>query len=61
MCGEMFGDAVSEATRQAARQEQHDALESLENRRVEILPQEPILHADETSVPINKEIGRAHV
>ena len=54
MCAEMFGYGVSEATLQTARQEQHDALEPFENRLVEILPQEPILHADETSVPINK-------
>ena len=61
MCGEMFGYAVSEATLQAARQEQHDALESFENRLVEILPQEPIPHADETSVPINKVNHWLHV
>jgi transposase len=54
MCEEMFGYAVSEATLQSARQEQYDALEPFENRLVEILPQEPILHADETGVPINK-------
>ena len=54
MCEEMFGYAVSEATLQSARQEQHDALEAFENRLMEILPQEPVLHADETSVPINK-------
>ena len=54
MCKEMFGYAVSEATLQSARQEQYDALEPFENRLLEILPQEPILHADETSVPINK-------
>ena len=54
MCEEMFGYAVSEATLQTARQEQHQALEPFENRLMEILPQEPILHADETGVPINK-------
>jgi len=54
MCQEMFGYAVSEATLQSARQEQHDALEPFENRLVEILPDQPVLHADETSVPINK-------
>jgi transposase len=54
MCEEMFGYAVSEATLQSARQEQHQALEPFENRLVEILLQEPILHADETGVPINK-------
>jgi len=61
MCAEMFGYAVSEATLQSARQEQHDALESFENRLVEILPQEPILHADETSLPINKVKHWLHV
>lgn len=61
MCAEMFGYAVSEATIQTARQEQYDALEPFENRLVEILPQEPILHADETSVPINKVKHWLHV
>ena len=61
MCAEMFGYAVSEATLQAARQEQHDALEPFENRLVEILPKEPVLHADETSVPINKVTHWLHV
>jgi transposase len=54
MCEEMFGYAVSEATLQCTRQEQHQALEPFENRLREILPQEPVLHADETGVPINK-------
>jgi transposase len=54
MCEEMFGYAVSEATLQSARQEVHQALKPFEERLVEILPQEPILHADETGVPINK-------
>ena len=61
MCAEMFGYAVSEATLQSARQEQYDALEPFENRLVEILPQEPVLHADETSVPINKVRHWLHV
>jgi transposase len=54
MCEEMFSFAVSEATLQSARQELYQALEPFEERLVEILPQEPILHADETQVPINK-------
>ena len=61
MCTEMFGYAISEATLQSARQEQHDALEPFENRLVAILPQEPVLHADETSVPINKVPHWLHV
>ena len=61
MGAEMFGYAVSEATLQSARQEQYDALEPFENRLVEILPQEPILHADETTVPINKVNHWLHV
>lgn len=61
MCAEMFGYGVSEATLQAARQEQHNALEPFEERLVEILPQEPILHADETGVPINKVQHWLHV
>lgn len=61
MCAEMFGYAVSEATLQSARQEQCEALEPFESRLVEILPQEPILHADETSLPINKVNHWLHV
>ena len=54
MCEEMFSYAVSEATLQSARQALHQALEPFEERLVEILPQEPVLHADETGVPVNK-------
>jgi transposase len=61
MCAEMFGYPVSEATLQAARQEQHAALEPFENRVREILPKEPVLHADETSVPINQVTHWLHV
>ena len=61
LCEEMFGFAVSEATLQSARQEQYEALEPFEKRLVEILPQEAILHADETSVPINKVPHWLHV
>ena len=61
MCAEMFGYAFSEAILQSARQEQYDALEPFEQRLVEILPQEPVLHADETSVPINKVNHWLHV
>ena len=60
LCEEMFGYAVSEGTLQSARQEHYDALEPFENRVVEILPQEPVLHADETGVPINKIIHWLH-
>lgn len=61
MSAELFGYAVSEATLQKARQEQHDALEPFVERMVEILPREPVLHADETSVPINKVNHWLHV
>ena len=61
MCAEMFGYAVSEATLQSARQEQYEALEPFEKRLVEILPQEPVLHADETSVMIDKVRHWRHV
>jgi transposase len=61
MCAEMFGYAVSEGTLQAARQEQHQALEPFEERLRQILPQEPVLHADETSLPINKVNHWLHV
>ena len=61
MCAEMFDYAVSEATIQSARQEQHEALEPFEQRLVEILPQEPVLGADETMVPVNKVKHWLHV
>lgn len=61
MCAEMFGYAVSEATLQSARQEQYEALEPFEKRLVEILPQEPVLHADETSVMIARVRHWLHV
>lgn len=61
MCAEMFGYAVSEATLQSARQEQYEALAPFEHRLGEILPQEPVLHADETSVMINKVRHWLHV
>jgi transposase len=61
MGAEMFGYAVSEATLQSARQEHYHALEPFEQRLVEILPQEPVLHADETSLPINKVNHWLHV
>jgi len=61
MCAEMFGYAVSEATLQRARQEQYQALEPFEDRLVEILPQEPVLHADATSGMIDKVRHWLHV
>jgi transposase len=61
MCAEMFGYAVSEATLQAARQEHYQALEPFEERLKQILPHEPVLHADETSLPINKVKHWLHV
>ena len=61
MCAEMFGYPVSEATLQAARQEQHQALAPFEERLRQILPQEPVLHADETSLPINQVKHWLHV
>jgi transposase len=61
MCQEMFGYPVSEATLQAARQKEYEALEPFENRLVEILPQEPVLSADETQVPVNKVKHWVHI
>jgi transposase len=61
MCEEMFGYAVSEGTLQSARQQQYQALEPFEERLKEILPQEPVLHVDETSLPINQIKHWLHV
>lgn len=61
MCEEMFGHAVSEATVQSARQEQYQALGPFEERLEKILPQEPVLHVDETSLPVNQVKHWLHV
>src|SRR5450759_29995 len=61
MSEEMFGFAVSEGTLQSARQEQYRALEPFDHRLEQVLPQEGLLHADETSVPINKIPHWVHV
>jgi transposase len=61
MCAELFGYAVSESTIQDAREKQFQALEPFEQRLVEVLPQQPVLHADETGVLINKVTHWLHV
>jgi transposase len=61
MCEELFGYAVSEGTLQSARQEQYQALEPFEERLKQILPQEPVLHVDETSLPVNRINHWLHV
>jgi transposase len=61
MCEEMFGYAVSEGTLQSARQEQYQALEPFEERLKQILPREPVLHVDETSLPVNRINHWLHV
>lgn len=61
MCEEMFGYAVSEATLQSARQNQYQALRPFEERLEEILPHEPVLHVDETSLPVNQVKHWLHV
>jgi len=61
MCQEMFGYGVSEGTLQSARQEQYQALEPFEQHLEKILPQQPVLHADETSLPVNQVTHWLHV
>jgi len=61
MCEELFGYAVSEGTLQSARQEQYQALAPFEERLKEVLPQQPVLHVDETSLPINQIKHWLHV
>jgi transposase len=61
MCEEMFGYAVSEGTLQSARQEQYHALEPFEERLKQVLPKEPVLHVDETGMPINQIQHWLHV
>ena len=61
MCEEMFGYPVSEGTLQSARQEQYQALEPFEQHLAEILPRQPVLHVDETGLPINQVTHWLHV
>jgi transposase len=61
MCFDLFGYRVSEATIQSAREDLDANLQAFEDCLGENLPQEPILHADETSVPINKTKHWVHV
>lgn len=61
LCEELFGYAVSEGTLQSARQEQYQALEPFEERLQEVLPQQSVLHVDETSLPINQAKYWLHV
>jgi transposase len=61
MCQEMFGYAVSEGTLQSARQEQYQGLEPFEQHLEKMLPQQSVLHADETSLPINQVTHWLHV
>ena len=61
MCLELFGYAVSESTLQDAREAQFQALEPFEQQLVKVLPQEPLLHADETGILINKVTHWLHV
>lgn len=61
MCAEIFGRAISESTLQDAREAQAQALEAFEQRLVQILPQEPILHADETGVRVNQVTHWLHI
>jgi transposase len=61
MCEELFGYSVSEGTLQSARQEQYEALEPFEERLKEVLPEQPVLHVDETTLPINQLKHWLHV
>jgi transposase len=61
MCAEMFGYCVSEATIQSGREDLCEELQPFEDRLIEILPQQKVLHADETSVFINKIRHWVHV
>lgn len=60
-CQELFGHAISEATIQQARQQLYENLQPFEEALVKLLPQQEVLHPDETSVPINKTNHWLHV
>jgi len=61
MCAELFGYAVSESTIQEAREKQYQALKPFDDFLAETLLQEPVLHADETGVLVNKVTHWLHV
>ena len=58
---DLFEYRLSEGTIQSAREELHQELQPFEERLSEVLPQQEVLHADETPVPIDKSKHWVHV
>lgn len=58
---DLFGSPLSEATLQSAREELHQKLQPFEERLSEILPQQKVLHADETSLRSDQSRHWVHV
>jgi transposase len=58
---DLFGYRLSEATSQSAREELHQNLQPFEERLSQVLPQEDVLHADETSLAVDKTKHWVHV
>jgi transposase len=61
MFADLFEYRLSEATVQSAREEIHQNLHPFEERLSEVLPQQEVLHADETSLPVDKSKHWVHV
>lgn len=59
--GDLFDYRLSEATSQSAREALCQELQPFEDRLGEVLPQQKVLHADETSVAVDKIKHWVHV
>jgi transposase len=58
---DLFGYRLSEATIQSAREQLHQKLQSFEERLSEVLPQQKVLHADETLLRTDQSRHWVHV
>ena len=61
LCTEIFSCPVSEGTIQSARQQQFESLQAFEQRLEDSLPQEALLHADETGLRVERTNYWVHV
>jgi transposase len=61
MCEDLYGQPLSEATVVAANQRAYDHLAPFEQRLVELLPQVPLNHCDESGVRVAKSLHWLHV
>lgn len=61
VCEDLYGQPLSEATIVAANQRAYEQLEPFERRLVEILPQAPLNHCDESGVRVAARLHWLHV